>query len=168
METLNYRERRPPAGSLASANRQQLIDIDDVHTLAQGIVDTIRDPLHRGQRRCLRLCAVKHAWEARMNAAQELSAKRAKRVFDQQFRIVRQRELVAKLEHCDNSAAVLGRARTVLAGLELSLAEMIAAYERGRRASQPVPNVTLVRNLNPQSRWRRCLSHAFVRAEAVS
>ena len=45
METLNYRERRPPAGSLASANRQQLIDIDDVHTLAQGIVDTIRDPL---------------------------------------------------------------------------------------------------------------------------
>jgi chemotaxis protein methyltransferase CheR len=30
---------------LASANRQPLIDIDDVHTLAQGIVDTIRDPL---------------------------------------------------------------------------------------------------------------------------
>ena len=45
MKTLNYRERRPPAGSLASANRQLLIDIDDVHTLAQGIVDTIRDPL---------------------------------------------------------------------------------------------------------------------------
>ena len=45
METLNYRD--PPADSLASANRQPLIDIDidDVHTLAQGIVDTIRDPL---------------------------------------------------------------------------------------------------------------------------
>ena len=45
METLNYRERRPPADSLASANRQPLIDIDDAHTLAQAIVDTIRDPL---------------------------------------------------------------------------------------------------------------------------
>jgi two-component sensor histidine kinase len=45
METLNYRERRPPAGSLASANSPQLIDIDDVHTLAQGIVDAIRHPL---------------------------------------------------------------------------------------------------------------------------
>ena len=47
METLNYRERRPPADSLAAANRQPVIDIDidDVHTLAQGIVDTIRDPL---------------------------------------------------------------------------------------------------------------------------
>src|SRR6202040_3661192 len=45
METLNYRD--PPADSLASANRQPLIDIDidDVHTLAQGIMDTIRDPL---------------------------------------------------------------------------------------------------------------------------
>ena len=45
MKTLNYRERRPPAGPLASANRQLLIEIDDVQTLAQGIVDTIRDPL---------------------------------------------------------------------------------------------------------------------------
>jgi chemotaxis protein methyltransferase CheR len=47
METLNYRERRPPADPLAAANRQPVIDIDidDVHTLAQGIVDTIRDPL---------------------------------------------------------------------------------------------------------------------------
>ena len=45
METLNYQERRPPAGSLASANSPQLIDIDDVHTLAQGIVDAIRHPL---------------------------------------------------------------------------------------------------------------------------
>ena len=44
MEPLNYRERRPPADSLASSNRQPLIDIDfdDVHTLAQGIVDAIR------------------------------------------------------------------------------------------------------------------------------
>jgi two-component sensor histidine kinase len=47
MEPLNYRERRPPADSLASSNRQPLIDIDfdDVHALAQGIVDAIRDPL---------------------------------------------------------------------------------------------------------------------------
>ncbi len=45
METLNYPERRLPADSLASANRQPLIDIDDAHTLAQEIVDTIRDPL---------------------------------------------------------------------------------------------------------------------------
>ena len=45
MEPLIYRDRRPPADSLASANRQLVIDIDDVHTLAQGIVDTIRDPL---------------------------------------------------------------------------------------------------------------------------
>src|SRR5580704_18173455 len=47
MEPLNYRERRPPADSLASSNRQPLIDIDidDVHTLVQGIVDTIPDPL---------------------------------------------------------------------------------------------------------------------------
>jgi PAS domain S-box-containing protein len=45
METLNYPERRLPADSLASANRQLLIDIDDVHTVAQGIVDTILDPL---------------------------------------------------------------------------------------------------------------------------
>jgi PAS domain S-box-containing protein len=45
MEPLNYRERRPPADSLAAATRQSLIDIDDVHTLAQGIVDTIQVPL---------------------------------------------------------------------------------------------------------------------------
>ena len=50
MEPLIYRERRPPAAdALASANRQLVIDvdidIDGVHTLAQGIVDTIRNPL---------------------------------------------------------------------------------------------------------------------------
>ncbi len=47
MVPLNYGERRPPADSLASANRRPVIDIDidDVDTLAQGIVDTIRDPL---------------------------------------------------------------------------------------------------------------------------
>ncbi len=72
-----------------------------------------------------------------MNTAQELSAERAKRVFDQQLRIVRQRELVAKLEHRDASVAVLGRARTVLAGLELSLGELIAAYERVRKKKRP-------------------------------
>jgi PAS domain S-box-containing protein len=43
METLNYRESRSDA--LASTNRQPLIDIDRVRTLAQEIVDTIRDPL---------------------------------------------------------------------------------------------------------------------------
>src|ERR1700735_3257296 len=45
MEPLIYQERRPPADPLASANRKLVIDIDDVHTLAQGIVDTIRNPL---------------------------------------------------------------------------------------------------------------------------
>ena len=45
MEPLIYREHRPPADPLASANGQLVIDIDDVHTLAQGIVDTIRYPL---------------------------------------------------------------------------------------------------------------------------
>jgi two-component sensor histidine kinase len=44
METSNYRDRRPSAGVLASAN-QPLIDFDDAHPLAQAIVDTIRDPL---------------------------------------------------------------------------------------------------------------------------
>ena len=68
-----------------------------------------------------------------MNTAQELSAEGAKRVFDQQLRIVRQRELVAKLEHHDDTAAMLGRARTVLAGLELSLGELLDAYERVRK-----------------------------------
>ncbi len=67
-----------------------------------------------------------------MNTVQKLSAERAKRVFDQQLQIVRQKELVAKLEQRDNSAAMLGRARTVLAGMELSLGELIAAYERAR------------------------------------
>jgi len=45
METLNYREPRTPADAFASINRQRVSDIDDVHTLAEGIVDTIRDPL---------------------------------------------------------------------------------------------------------------------------
>ena len=47
MEPLIYRERGPPADPLAPANRQLVIDvdIDDVHTLARGIVDTIRNPL---------------------------------------------------------------------------------------------------------------------------
>ena len=47
MEPLIYRERGPPADPLAPANRQLVIDIDidDVHTLAQGIVDTIGHPL---------------------------------------------------------------------------------------------------------------------------
>ena len=41
MERLNYRERRPPADSLASANRRPVFDIDDVDTLAQGIVESM-------------------------------------------------------------------------------------------------------------------------------
>jgi chemotaxis protein methyltransferase CheR len=45
MEPLNYRERRPPADFLVSNNRRPIIDIDSVETLAQGIVDTIGDPL---------------------------------------------------------------------------------------------------------------------------
>jgi two-component sensor histidine kinase len=49
METLTYRERRPSADSLASVNMRPVIDIDididDVDTLAQGIVDAIHVPL---------------------------------------------------------------------------------------------------------------------------
>ena len=70
MEPLNYREHRPPAGSLASANRQLVIDIDDVHTLAQGIVDTIRDPL--------------------LVLDQDLRVVTANRAFYQTFRMTRQ------------------------------------------------------------------------------
>jgi hypothetical protein len=63
-----------------------------------------------------------------MNSAQEHGTERAKRVFDQQLRIVRQRELVAKLERHDDSTAALHRARTVLAELELSLADLKGNY----------------------------------------
>ena len=72
MEPLNHRERRPPADSLASSNRQPLIDIDidDVHTLAQGIVDRIRDPL--------------------LVLDQDLRVVTANRAFCQTFRMTRQ------------------------------------------------------------------------------
>ena len=70
MEPLIYRERPLPADSLAAANRQRLIDIDDVHTLAQGIVDTIRDPL--------------------LVLDQDLRVVSANRAFCQTFRMTRQ------------------------------------------------------------------------------
>src|SRR5580693_3886383 len=70
MEPLIYRERRPPADSLASANRQLVIDIDDAHTLAQGIVDTIRNPL--------------------LVLDQDLRVVSANRAFCQTFRMTRQ------------------------------------------------------------------------------
>src|ERR1700736_1180951 len=70
MEPLIYRERPLPADSLAAANRQRLVDIDDVHTLAQGIVDTIRDPL--------------------LVLDQDLRVVSANRAFDQTFRMNRQ------------------------------------------------------------------------------
>ena len=46
-----------------------------------------------------------------MNSDQEHGAERAKQVFDKELQIVRQRELLAKLEHNDGSAAALHRAR---------------------------------------------------------
>jgi two-component sensor histidine kinase len=72
MEPLIYRERRPPADPLASANRQLVIDVDtdDVHTLAQGIVDTIRNPL--------------------LVLDQDLRVVSANRAFCQTFRMTRQ------------------------------------------------------------------------------
>ena len=70
MKTLNYREHRSPVGSLALANRQLLIDIDDVDPLAQGIVDTIRDPL--------------------LVLDQDLRVVTANRAFYQTFRMTRQ------------------------------------------------------------------------------
>ena len=70
-----------------------------------------------------------------MNSAQEHGAERAKQIFDQQLRIVRQRELVAKLERHDNSAAALRRARTVLAEREVSLADLKDNYARQKIAN---------------------------------
>src|ERR1700722_196503 len=72
MEPLIYRERGPPADPLAPANRQLVIDIDidDVHTLAQGIVDTIRNPL--------------------LVLDQDLRVVSANRAFCQTFRMTRQ------------------------------------------------------------------------------
>ena len=45
METPNWLERPFPADTLASPNRQPIMDIDDGRALAQAIVDTIREPL---------------------------------------------------------------------------------------------------------------------------
>ena len=45
METSNYRARSLPGAALAWPSRQPFIDLDEAHPLAQGIVDTIRDPL---------------------------------------------------------------------------------------------------------------------------
>jgi hypothetical protein len=73
-----------------------------------------------------------------MNTAQELDTELNERVFHQQLRIVRQRELVAKLEQRDDSAAVLDRSRSVLAGLELSLADLLVA--RATPAETKAPN----------------------------
>ncbi|HEV3144937.1 MAG TPA: hypothetical protein VGZ47_13690 [Gemmataceae bacterium] len=79
-----------------------------------------------------------------MNSAQKLSAELAERVFHQQLRIVRQRELVAKLERRDDSAAVLARARTVLAGLELGLADLIGDHARAKRNKAAKPRLAIV------------------------
>ena len=70
MERLNYREHRPPADSLALANRRPVFDIDDVDTLAQGIVDTIHVPL--------------------LVLDQDLRVETANRAFRQTFRMTRQ------------------------------------------------------------------------------
>jgi hypothetical protein len=63
--------------------------------------------------------------------------------FDRQFRIVRQRELVAKLEQRDDSAAVLACACSVLAGLELGLADLIGDHERARRNEAAKPRLAI-------------------------
>ena len=70
-----------------------------------------------------------------MNSAQEHGAERSKQIFDHQLRIIRQRKLVAKLERDDNSAAALHRARTVLAELELNLADLKDNYARQKFAN---------------------------------
>jgi PAS domain S-box-containing protein len=61
MDPLNHREHHPPADRLASSNRQPLIDIDDVHTLAQGVVDAIHHPLLVLDRN-LRVITANHAF----------------------------------------------------------------------------------------------------------
>jgi two-component sensor histidine kinase len=45
MEPSNFRERRAPAETLALPNGRPFMDLDGSRALAQGIVDTIRDPL---------------------------------------------------------------------------------------------------------------------------
>jgi chemotaxis protein methyltransferase CheR len=45
MEPSNYRERSPLVDALAWPNSQLFTDFDDAHSLAQAIVDTVRDPL---------------------------------------------------------------------------------------------------------------------------
>jgi BMFP domain-containing protein YqiC len=78
------------------------------------------------------------AGNARMNNAQELSAELDERVFHQQLRIVRQIELVAKLEQRDDCSAVLARARSVLDGLEFGLADLLGARAHAKRkAAKP-------------------------------
>jgi hypothetical protein len=81
-----------------------------------------------------------------MNTAQELDTELNERVFHQQLRIVRQRELVAKLEQRDDSAAVLDRARSVLAGLELSLADLLVARAHASRNEGAKPRLAIVRS----------------------
>src|ERR1700730_3740060 len=65
-----YRVGKQAGRGGCSANRQLVIDIDDAHTLAQGIVDTIRDPL--------------------LVLDQDLRVVSANRAFCQTFRMTRQ------------------------------------------------------------------------------
>jgi TFIIF-interacting CTD phosphatase-like protein len=79
-----------------------------------------------------------------MNNAHELSAELDERLFHQQLRIVRQRELVAKLEQRDDSAAVLARARSVLTGLEFGLADLIDARALAKINKAAKPRLAIV------------------------
>ena len=86
-----------------------------------------------------------------MNTAPELAAEFNEHVFHQQLRIVRQRELVAKLEQRDDSAAVLDRARAVLTGLELGLADLIFARAHASRNEAAKPRLAIVRSEEARS-----------------
>jgi hypothetical protein len=95
-----------------------------------------------------------------MNTAQELDTELNERVFHQQLRIVRQRELVSKLEQRDDSAAVLDRARSVLAGLELSLADPLVARAHASRNEGAKPRLAIVRSEEAHTPERARISNS--------
>jgi hypothetical protein len=104
METLNYRERRPPADSLASASMRPVIDIDDVDTLAQGIVDAIHVPL--------------------LVLDQDLRVVTANRAFCQTFRMTRQ-----NIE--DRAVYALGDGQWNIPALRFLLENIAVPYRDG-------------------------------------
>jgi two-component sensor histidine kinase len=87
METSNYRARSRPGVVLAWPNSQSFIDLNEAHSLAQAIVDTIRDPLLVLDQ-CLRVVTANRAFYQtfRMNH-QDIQGRRVYRLGDGQWDI---------------------------------------------------------------------------------